>query len=55
MVAAQPGGRNESLNGKHIACIVLECVDSIPQRVGRTKIALLLKGVQITTGPHNRH
>ncbi len=43
MVAAQPG-RNESLNGKHIACIVLECVDSIPQRVGRTKIALLLKG-----------
>ncbi|MDD2202184.1 MAG: RQC domain-containing protein [Firmicutes bacterium] len=43
MFTAQPG-RNESLNGKQIAGIVLECVDSIPQRVGRTKIALLLKG-----------
>lgn len=43
MFTAQPG-RNESLNGKQIAFIVLECVDSIPQRVGRTKIALLLKG-----------
>ncbi len=43
MYTAQPGP-NESPSGKQIACIVLECVDSIPQRVGRTKIALLLKG-----------
>jgi superfamily II DNA helicase RecQ len=43
VVAAQPE-RDELLNGKRLACIVLECVDSIPQPVGRTKIALLLKG-----------